>query len=72
MGLAGWVRLLTGKPVIACGGVGLQRRGMLPLARRLAAHEFDLVAVGRALLADAEWAAKVRLLRDSEIHPYRA
>ena len=70
LGLAGWVRLLTGKPVIASGGVGLQRRGMLPLARRLAAHEFDLVAVGRALLADAEWARKVHDSRESEILPF--
>lgn len=31
---------------------------MEPLAERLKAGEFDLIAVGRALLADAEWAEK--------------
>jgi 2,4-dienoyl-CoA reductase-like NADH-dependent reductase (Old Yellow Enzyme family) len=30
------------------------------LLARLEAGEFDFVAVGRALLADPEWAAKVR------------
>lgn len=70
LGLAGWVRMLTGLPVITSGGVGLRRGRMLPLVQRLAAHEFDLVAVGRALLADAEWARKVHEARENEIMPF--
>lgn len=70
LSLAGWVRMLSGLPVITRGGVGLQPGRMNSLARRLAAHEFDLVAVGRALLADAEWARKIREGRESEILPF--
>ena len=39
-----------------------------PLAERLKAGEFDLIAVGRALLADAEWAEKIRHAREKDIH----
>ena len=39
-------------------------------AREGAATEFDLVAVGRALLSDAAWAAKVRDGRASELAPF--
>ncbi len=34
--------------------------------------EFDLVAVGRALLQDAQWAAKVLGNRFEELQPYGA
>ena len=40
------------------------------LLTRFAAEEFDLVAVGRALLVDPEWAAKVRDDRQDEIFPF--
>jgi 2,4-dienoyl-CoA reductase-like NADH-dependent reductase (Old Yellow Enzyme family) len=40
------------------------------LLERLAADEFSLVAVGRALLADAEWAHKVRDGRVDDIEPF--
>jgi 2,4-dienoyl-CoA reductase-like NADH-dependent reductase (Old Yellow Enzyme family) len=33
-------------------------------------NEFDLVAVGRALLADPAWAAKVRDGRFDELQPF--
>lgn len=33
----------------------VSRTGIEPLLRRLERDEFDLVAVGRALLADPEW-----------------
>src|SRR5215471_953099 len=74
--LAGWTKKLTGKPTIAVGSVGLTgdfiswfggaetgMRGVDDLdnvVRRLDAGEFDLVAVGRALLADSAWAVKIR------------
>ena len=73
MGLAGWVRKLTGRPVMTVGGIGfdkdLQSSFMEPtsvvdnlgeVARRFAAGEFDLVAIGRAALMDADWIGKAR------------
>jgi len=40
------------------------------LDRRLGADEFDLVAVGRALLQDPDWAAKIRQGRTGELQPF--
>ena len=40
------------------------------LLQRLDAEEFDLVAVGRALLVDPEWAVKVREGRIGDIKPF--
>jgi len=74
LNLAGWVKKLTGKTTITVGSVGLDEeftalysegKGGSPkdlneLLERLDNGEFDLVAVGRALLADPAWAAKVR------------
>ncbi len=37
---------------------------------RLNNDEFDLVAVGRALLVDPDWAQKVREGREQEILPF--
>jgi 2,4-dienoyl-CoA reductase-like NADH-dependent reductase (Old Yellow Enzyme family) len=78
--LAGWTKTLTGKPSIAVGSVGLTddfiswfagaptgTRGIDDLITRLEAGEFDLIAVGRALLADPAWAAKTRDGRASDI-----
>jgi len=72
LNLAGWAKKLTGLPSITVGSVGLDTefngpagwnerarpRGLEDLLARLAADEFDLVAVGRALIADPGWAAK--------------
>jgi 2,4-dienoyl-CoA reductase-like NADH-dependent reductase (Old Yellow Enzyme family) len=76
MNLAGWVKKLSGKPTITVGSVGLDTdfitsftkagvdkdsgANLEGLAARVAAGEFDLVAVGRALIADPEWVNKVR------------
>jgi len=43
-----------------------------PLIERLERDEFDLVAVGRALIADPEWTRKIKEGRLSELTPYRA
>ncbi|MCY1461003.1 hypothetical protein D9M71_786130 [compost metagenome] len=40
------------------------------LLERLNNQEFDLVAVGRALLVDADWALKVRDGRLQDIKPF--
>jgi 2,4-dienoyl-CoA reductase-like NADH-dependent reductase (Old Yellow Enzyme family) len=86
LNLAGWAKALSGKPSIAVGSVGLSSqlltRGLDglgqfsavasidPLLERLEREEFDLVAVGRALLADHAWARKVHEQRFDELVPY--
>lgn len=73
LSLAGWARKLTGLPVIVAGAIGMSgdfirtfsgERGVAEpvddVARRLEAGEFDLIAVGRGLLADPDWARRVR------------
>jgi 2,4-dienoyl-CoA reductase-like NADH-dependent reductase (Old Yellow Enzyme family) len=73
MGLAGWVRKLSGRPTMTVGGIGFDKdlatsvvEGANPIdnlhevARRFRAEEFDLVAIGRAALMDADWLGKVR------------
>lgn len=84
MNLAGWVRKLTGKPTITVGSVGLAgpmsvtdlgertevSTDLAPLARRVEDGEFDLVAVGRALLTDPAWARKVKEGRLDELLPF--
>ncbi len=75
LNLAGWARKLTGKPAITVGSVGLNDdflpedgsasfKGAEPasidnLLDRLSRDEFDLVAVGRALIANPDWANRV-------------
>jgi 2,4-dienoyl-CoA reductase-like NADH-dependent reductase (Old Yellow Enzyme family) len=71
LNFAGWVKKLTGIPTISVGSVGLSSEftgsfrgegsaaGKLDEAiERLDRGEFDLVAVGRAILQDPEWATK--------------
>ncbi len=85
LNLAGWTRKLTGKPTITVGSVGLdgeflqfmvntdkvaQPAKLEGLLERLNKQEFDLVAVGRALLVDPDWAAKVRDGREADILPF--
>jgi 2,4-dienoyl-CoA reductase-like NADH-dependent reductase (Old Yellow Enzyme family) len=81
LNLAGWTKKLTGKPTITVGSVGLDveftrlfREGVGAdavnldgLVERLEKGEFDLVAVGRALLNDPAWANKIREGRTNEI-----
>jgi 2,4-dienoyl-CoA reductase-like NADH-dependent reductase (Old Yellow Enzyme family) len=68
LNLAAWAKKLTGKAAITVGSVGLdgdlttesaEPAGLERLAESLERDEFDLVAVGRALLADPQWARKV-------------
>ncbi|EPX59076.1 2,4-dienoyl-CoA reductase [Cystobacter fuscus DSM 2262] len=81
LNFAGWAKKLTGRPTITVGSVGLsgeflstlmKGEGSKPasldnLLRRLEREEFDLVAVGRALITDAQWARKVREGREAEL-----
>ena len=54
-------------PGASLPGVSLAR--LDAVAEALAAGEFDLLAVGRSLLADPEWPAKVRDGREAELRP---
>jgi 2,4-dienoyl-CoA reductase-like NADH-dependent reductase (Old Yellow Enzyme family) len=80
LNLAGWAKKLTGATAITVGSVGLSgdvyesfagksaRAASLDgLLARLERGEFDLVAVGRALLQDPAWLAKVRQGRLDQI-----
>lgn len=73
LSLAGWTKKITGLPVIAVGSVGLQTQfrsekpGQLiepasadRLVAQFEAGEFDIAAVGRALLADPAWVNRLR------------
>lgn len=72
LNLAGWTKKLSGKPSITVGSVSLsgefiasfggessEATGIDDLLDRLEKGEFDLVAVGRALLVDPAWTQKV-------------
>lgn len=80
LNMAGWAKKLTGKATITVGAVGLDKdittmfqgensaaAAMDELVRRMDNKEFDLVAVGRALLADPHWVQKVREDRTREL-----
>ncbi|MFD7297574.1 NADH:flavin oxidoreductase [Streptomyces sp. NPDC059897] len=85
MNLAGWTKKLTGKPTITVGSVGLDGdfirgfagegspvKGIDDLLDSMERDEFDMVAIGRALLQDPQWAAKVLAGRFDELMPYDA
>lgn len=69
---AGWAKKVTGAATISVGSVGLDNdvthafsgKGSAPasldrLIERMEREEFDLIAVGRALLSDQDWVTKV-------------
>ncbi|RPA56559.1 NADH:flavin oxidoreductase [Shewanella vesiculosa] len=86
LGLAGWTKKLTNKPVITVGNVGLDAdfigegnadlsgtsnpTGIDELLVRLNNDEFDLVAIGRALLVDPQWVKKIQHNAIDEIKPF--
>ncbi|MCS5593717.1 MAG: NADH:flavin oxidoreductase, partial [Porticoccaceae bacterium] len=87
LNLAGWTRKITGKPAITVGSVGLdadfipvpgemtfreaEPASLDDLERRLQSQEFDLVAVGRALIANPSWVNMVRDNNSDDIQPFR-
>jgi len=73
LNFAGWVKKILGVPTITVGSVGLsndvmtffggekaERRPLDELVRRFERGDFDLVAVGRVLLADPLWINKIK------------
>lgn len=83
LNLAGWAKKLTGKASMTVGGVALAKAGgsakhiddsqqsvnNLPLlVERFERGEFDLVAVGRAILNDPDWF--IRAQKDEPFLPF--
>lgn len=73
LNFAGWAKKITGIPTITVGSVGLssdffgafagessQPTSLDELTRRMDRGDFDLVAVGRPLLSDPNWGAKIK------------
>ncbi|ACU03675.1 NADH:flavin oxidoreductase [Pedobacter heparinus] len=80
LNFAGWAKKITGKATITVGSVGLsgeflaafkgessEPSSLEELMRRMDRGDFDLVAVGRPLLADPNWVQKIRDERLSEL-----
>ena len=86
LNLAGWTKKLTGKPTITVGSVGLDAdfipdsadmlfksgnvASLDDLLERLNQDEFDLVAIGRAMIANPDWANKVKAGKPNELVGY--
>lgn len=81
--LASWTREVTGLPTIGVGSVGLSgaytrdaasprptNTDLTQVAAHFARGDFDLIAVGRAILANPDWVAKMRAGRLDELAPY--
>jgi 2,4-dienoyl-CoA reductase-like NADH-dependent reductase (Old Yellow Enzyme family) len=83
LNVAGWAKKLTGKPTISVGSVGLSGEftatyggevskpaSLDRLVEMMERGDFDLIAVGRALLQDPQWAEKVRTGRMAELKEF--
>jgi 2,4-dienoyl-CoA reductase-like NADH-dependent reductase (Old Yellow Enzyme family) len=83
--LAGWIKAVTARPTITVGSIGLSRdlmadfvegtshpetERLADLERRFDRGDFDLVAVGRALLSDPEWLQRVLTGNLAALKPY--
>ena len=80
--LAGWTKKLTGKPTITVGSLTLNNSMMemmegeggnpednlAPLYRGFERGDYDLVAIGRAMIANPDWALKIRT--GESLRPY--
>ena len=85
LNFAGWAKKLTGAATISVGSVSLdgdffgafigqgsETRDLAELERRMDAGEFDMIAVGRALIANPDWARLVREGRQGELKGFDA
>ncbi|PWR19762.1 NADH:flavin oxidoreductase [Zavarzinia compransoris] len=85
LNLAGWTKKLTGKPTITVGSVslggsddfiaafagqGAEIAAIDDLVNRMEKGEFDLVAIGRALLANPDWPHLVEAGRFGDLKAY--
>lgn len=85
LNFAGWAKKLTGAATISVGSVGLSGEfvgafagqssasvAIGGLIERMERNEFDLIAVGRALLSDPDWARKIRDGNDAALNGFDA
>lgn len=88
LNLAGWTQKLTGKPAITVGSIGLDKDfiseqagetfkdgkvvSIDKLIERMDKGEFELAAVGRALITNPDWSQKIRSNSLETIKPYDA
>ena len=83
LNLAGWTKKLTSRPTITVGSVGLSDDFIATFAGKpsdlasldhliemVERGDFDLVAVGRALIANPNWANMVKAGKQDELAPY--
>ncbi len=86
LNLAGWTKKITGKPTITVGSVGLSEEfipkpgesefrdaepaSLENLVERMEMNEFDLAAVGRALIANPDWADLIKSDNFDSIRPF--
>jgi 2,4-dienoyl-CoA reductase-like NADH-dependent reductase (Old Yellow Enzyme family) len=85
LNLAGWAHKLTGKPTMTVGSVGLEApmgapgtltgvttENLARLVEMVERGDFQIVGVGRALLANPDWADIVREGRWDDLRAYDA
>jgi 2,4-dienoyl-CoA reductase-like NADH-dependent reductase (Old Yellow Enzyme family) len=84
MNLAGWTKKITGLPTITVGSVSLNQDFITAyrtqgtetaanidrLLEMLARGDFDLVAVGRALIVNPDWPDRIRTGRAATLKPW--
>lgn len=84
LNFAGWAKKITGAPTITVGSVGLsgdffgsfagessEPSSLDELNRRMDRGDFDLVAVGRPILADPNWVTKIKNNKIDELKGFR-
>jgi 2,4-dienoyl-CoA reductase-like NADH-dependent reductase (Old Yellow Enzyme family) len=84
LSLAAWTRKISGMPVIAAGSLGIDEQFLETEAGReyavnvdvqraadaVARGDFDLIAIGRALIANPDWVSRARAANKSGLRPY--
>ena len=83
LNLAGWVKKISGLPTISVGSVSLNEEfittyvggkaeatGIEDLIQRMENNEFDLIAVGRALISNPDWANQVAKGNFDQLKPF--
>jgi 2,4-dienoyl-CoA reductase-like NADH-dependent reductase (Old Yellow Enzyme family) len=86
LNLAGWVKKVTGVPTCTIGSIGLDRdliaslgaaetaeinlESLDELMRRFDRGDFDLVAVGRAMIAEPDWPKVVQAGQLNRLKPF--
>ena len=86
LSLAGWTKKISGRPTMTVGSVGLsgplmgragaglasETASLDMLLKMFGEGQFDMVAIGRALLSNPEWGNMVRQGRFDELAPFEA